>query len=162
VECSLLQSQLAALRAALRPGFSPLNWNSLHIGAFCGEVNRALQDFVSLLTQVRKSCAVLEEVVAAIEGTSLVDAKLFEGASGLAYAEVYDTLEKFRSDELRRPRPPAVGAQTTSPGRAPTPPRWLQTVRCARILCAMSAATLSSLFRASPLRWTRRAPASTL
>jgi dynein heavy chain len=101
VECNLLQSQLAALRAALRPGFSPLNWNSLHIGAFCGEVNRALQDFVSVLTQVRKSCAVLEEVVAAIEGTSLVAPALFEGQSGLVYAEVYDTLEKYRSSTLR-------------------------------------------------------------
>jgi hypothetical protein len=31
VEANLLQAQLAKLRSALRPGFFPLNWNSLHI-----------------------------------------------------------------------------------------------------------------------------------
>lgn len=53
VEANLMQVQLAKLRTALRPGFTPLNWNSLHIGAYISEVSHALQDIDSVLTQVR-------------------------------------------------------------------------------------------------------------
>jgi dynein heavy chain len=57
VEANLMQLQLASLRSSIRPGFTPLNWNSLHITAYISDVTKALQDFDNTLSQVRKDSA---------------------------------------------------------------------------------------------------------
>ena len=101
VEAVLMQAQLARLKIAMRPGFSPLNWNSLHIGAYIDEVHRALNDFDSLLDQVRKSCSMLEDVTTAIQRTSLISAASFDGAANLDISETYDRIERQCASTLR-------------------------------------------------------------
>lgn len=51
VERELLSERTKALRAALNPGFTPLNWNSLGIPDFITTCNTAIKDFQSLLKQ---------------------------------------------------------------------------------------------------------------
>jgi len=45
VEASLMQNDLAGLRAKVRPGFTPLNWNSLHISAYIESVTTSIRAF---------------------------------------------------------------------------------------------------------------------
>jgi dynein heavy chain len=101
IEANLLQVQLGTLRAALRPGFSPLNWNSLHIDAYSKDVSRALQDFDGTLQQVRKSVSMLEDAEAAIAGASLISPSDFDGKSlPVDAAELFDIVEKARTGRL--------------------------------------------------------------
>ena len=99
-ETNLLQSHLARLRAALRPGFTPLNWNSLHVGAFISDVGTALQDFESARDQTRKSCTMLEDAVTTIGASSLVDRAEFDKLSALDVSDLYDKLERTRTARL--------------------------------------------------------------
>jgi hypothetical protein len=48
-----VQVHLAQLRAAVRPGFTPLNWNSLHVTQYITDVGKAMQQFDNVLSQVR-------------------------------------------------------------------------------------------------------------
>ena len=100
VEANLLQVQLARLRIALRPGFTPLNWNSLHVSAYIADVGTALQDFDSVLSQVRKSCGMLEDAVNTIETSLLLDASEFDGREGLDVSEVVDIIDRQRAARL--------------------------------------------------------------
>jgi dynein heavy chain len=113
IEANLMQVQLCHLRASIRAGFTPLNWNSLHVTAYISDVNKALQDFDNVLGQVRKSCALLEDSVNTIGNTVLLSVADFDAKAGIAssagspsnYAvmevlEVYDTIEKQRTAKL--------------------------------------------------------------
>ena len=100
VEATLLQKQLATLRSALRPGFSPLNWNSLHIDTFLAEADTALADFNSILQQVRKSSAGLENAVTVIERTVLIQEGDFTEDECYDITEFYERGEKLRSQRL--------------------------------------------------------------
>ena len=100
MEANLLQNQLARLRCALRPGFSPLNWNSLHILTYIEDVNKALADFETTLSQVRKSCGMLDNIVDAIQTTVLVKAEDFKDTGCLEISEFYDKLERNRVTRL--------------------------------------------------------------
>lgn len=94
VEATLLQAQLATLRSAVRPGFAPLNWNSLHILAYVDDVSRALTEFENVLGQVRKSCDIIADVVKAVESTVLVQLDDFKGATlPMDVSDWYEQLE---------------------------------------------------------------------
>jgi len=100
VEANLMQVQLARLRATIRPGFSPLNWNSLHVNAYISDVSKALQDFDNVLSQVRKSCTMLDDAVTTIAEANLISLTEFEGKSCLEVLEVYDIIERYRTARL--------------------------------------------------------------
>ena len=101
VEACLMQTHLARLQLVLRPGFSPLSWNSLHIGAYIDEVQRTLNDFDSTLDQVRKSSAMLEDVSRAIHSASLIPAASFDTAINVDIADVYEQIERQCASTLR-------------------------------------------------------------
>ena len=100
VEANLLQLHLARLRCAVRPGFVPLNWNSLHSGAYVGDVLRSLQDFDNTLSQVRKSCAVLQGCVDAIASTVLLDVPALLSRAPLEAAEAFELMEAQRASAV--------------------------------------------------------------
>ncbi|RYY38146.1 hypothetical protein EON62_00630, partial [archaeon] len=100
IEANLMQVQLLHLRAAIRPGFTPLNWNSLHVTAYINDVNKALQDFDNMLSQVRKSCSMLEDAVGTISDSLLISMQDFDGKACMEVLEVYDTLERQRHARL--------------------------------------------------------------
>jgi len=101
VEANMFQVHLVRVRKALRPGFSPLNWNSLHIDTFVQGVLVSLQELNSTLDQVRKSAAMLEEFTEACSSTSLVSIAQFSGRSDLNIGVIYAELQKYRQDALR-------------------------------------------------------------
>jgi hypothetical protein len=47
---------------ALRPGFTPLNWNSQRIPGFIDACNKAVAEFTGVVTQIHKSSAMIAEV----------------------------------------------------------------------------------------------------
>lgn len=101
VEANLMQVHLAQLRADVRPGFTPLNWNSLHVNQYISDVLKALQHFDSVLGQVRKSCSMLEDAVACIADTVLISVEEFDArAACLEVVEVYDIIERQRAERL--------------------------------------------------------------
>jgi dynein heavy chain len=101
VEANLLQVHLVRLRIALRPGFSPLNWNSLHIASFTASVHTALTELASALDQLRKSCQMLEELVGAIGDTRLVSVAAVGRQRCLGLGELCGELERYRLETLR-------------------------------------------------------------
>ena len=99
-EAALLQLHLAQLRAALRPGFAPLNWSSLHVLAFANEAGVAVADFENMLARLRKAVALLEDAEVAIAGARLVDPRDFDGDTG-DVAAVAGAVEQRRIGRLR-------------------------------------------------------------
>ena len=94
-ECSLLQRQLADLRSTVRQGFSPLNWNSLHILAYIEDVQKALTGFESQLSQLRKSNDHIEDVVDSIRNTLLVKPEDFPLEAGpMEVSDWYEAVER--------------------------------------------------------------------
>jgi hypothetical protein len=78
----------------VRPGFTPLNWNSLHVTQYLSDVTKSLQQFDSVLGQVRKSCSMLEDAVACIGDTVLVSVEEFDARGAcLEVVEVFDIRE---------------------------------------------------------------------
>lgn len=68
----MLQSQIADLHKALRPGLTPLNWNSLGIADFIESATRGIAAFKNIREQVEKSEERVEAVVESIEQSILV------------------------------------------------------------------------------------------
>ena len=66
VETALLRKQLGALQVALKPGFTPLNWNSQRIPSFIESCNKAVGEFVGVVSQIHKSSAMIDEVRAVL------------------------------------------------------------------------------------------------
>ena len=77
VEGELLVRQLAVLQRVLRTGFTPLNWNSQRIPFFIEACDKALNEFAGVVSQIQKSSTMIDEIVAAIEGTVLAQASMW-------------------------------------------------------------------------------------
>jgi len=104
VEANLLQNHLAALRSEVRPGFQPLNWNSLHISAYIEDVTKAIRDFKNTLGQVRKQAEQVEHHVQAISQTLLIREEDVADLHPMEVGELYELLEskgKARLDSLQ-------------------------------------------------------------
>ena len=83
VELDLLDARLRDLKKALKQGFDPLNWNSLHIPSFLSTCNKALTEFKGICDQIHKSSVMIEDVISSIENTALISDK---GAANPSYA----------------------------------------------------------------------------
>ena len=71
VESDLLTRQVAILQRTLRSGFTPLNWNSQRVPAFIEAVQKALNEFSGVVSQIQKSAAMISNVVTSIKDTVL-------------------------------------------------------------------------------------------
>jgi dynein heavy chain, axonemal len=100
VESQLLQTQLAELRSVIRPGFTPLNWNSLHIAAYIEDVGKKLTEFSNTLLQVRKSADNIEEKCREVAEAVLVREDDFRGLPPMEVTELAEELEKRGQQRL--------------------------------------------------------------
>ncbi|KAF4667709.1 Dynein heavy chain 10, axonemal [Perkinsus chesapeaki] len=72
VQCKILHTQIRDLHKCLRPGLTPLNWNSLGIIDFIESASRGIAAFKNVREQVEKSEERIEAVVESIERSILV------------------------------------------------------------------------------------------
>ncbi|KAF4706069.1 Dynein heavy chain 10, axonemal, partial [Perkinsus olseni] len=72
VQCKVLHTQIADLHKCLRPGLTPLNWNSLGIVDFVESATRGIAAFKNIREQVEKSEERVQAVVESIEQSILV------------------------------------------------------------------------------------------
>ncbi|KAF4659064.1 Dynein heavy chain 10, axonemal [Perkinsus olseni] len=72
VQCKVLHTQIADLHKCLRPGLTPLNWNSLGIVDFIESATRGIAAFRNIREQVEKSEERVQAVVESIEQSILV------------------------------------------------------------------------------------------
>ncbi|KAA0154745.1 hypothetical protein FNF29_02274 [Cafeteria roenbergensis] len=100
IECQLLQRKLAELRSAIRPGFSPLNWNSLHIAAYIEDVGKRLTEFSNTLLQVRKSADNLEDTCTEIGQAVLVREEDLRDAGATEVSELHEIIERRGQQRL--------------------------------------------------------------
>ena len=100
VETSLLSAQISKLQKALKPGFEPFNWNSLHIPTFYQNCNHAINEFQNMVSQVKKSSMSIEEVISTVAKMRLVRLRDFDTAKVLEIGEVYEKLENNRTARL--------------------------------------------------------------
>eukprot|EP00884_Botryococcus_braunii_P017522 jgi/Botrbrau1/4453/Bobra.0348s0039.1 len=103
VEAQLLNTHLTNLRKMLEPGFSPLNWTSLAVPEFISSVDKAVGEFQSLVTEVRKATAIADKGVAAIlRSTLFVDPALSapSAQNPMELQELIDGFERQRSEAL--------------------------------------------------------------
>ncbi|MEW5308429.1 MAG: hypothetical protein WDW38_000392 [Sanguina aurantia] len=101
IERDLMVRKLEELEGALQPGFTILNWNSLGILEFIGAASKAIAAFQQVVKQVQKNSGIIEQVVYAIAGASLITEPP-EGAEVMDLAEFNDMLEKHRVDAVER------------------------------------------------------------
>lgn len=98
-EQKLLSTQLQALRRALRPGFSRLNWNSLGIIDFIGRCNAEIGKFNALLSQIRKNSTAVETIIDQIAGAVLVQEPP-KKSDLLDASELIEHLNKHRNEVM--------------------------------------------------------------
>jgi dynein heavy chain len=96
VQRKLLHKQVVELDKCLRPGLTPLNWNSLGILDFIEDGNRGISAFRSVRDQVQKSEERIETVVSAIENASLVRPFDWKRPDVMDHMEFYEYFEKHR------------------------------------------------------------------
>lgn len=90
-----MSQKMLQLEAALGPGFSPLNWNSLGIPDFIASCNKAINEFQSLVNQVQKNSSIIEKVIHNIANAKLVvEPPASEDIMDLQ--EFYEHIEKQR------------------------------------------------------------------
>ena len=100
VETSLLSAQISKLQKALKPGFEPFNWNSLHIPTFYRNCNHAINEFQNIVSQVKKSSMSINDVVSTVAKMRLVRLRDFDTEKVLEIGEVYEKLENNRTARL--------------------------------------------------------------
>eukprot|EP00947_MAST-08B_sp_MAST-8B-sp1_P000067 g67.t1 len=102
VEKKLLVRPLKKLNETLYRGFEPLNWNSLHIPTYYDLCNNALNEFQTIVGQVRKSSTMIEEVVRAIAELKLIEVTDLPKGRILEISEVSEIVEKNRISRLSK------------------------------------------------------------
>jgi dynein heavy chain len=78
IESEALASHLTELEKKISEGCWPLNWTSLHIRTFINRSLTALRVFRSVLINVRKSSAIIEQCIYDIESSVLFDVSIFK------------------------------------------------------------------------------------
>lgn len=119
VEKQLLDSKIKELNNTIKTGFYPLNWTSQRIPAYIEDLNLAIVKFSSIVSNVHKNSAMIEDVLRKIATTQLVQFKDFKQASlsqnisspinsrkanawqPLDVSEFYDILETNRISRLQ-------------------------------------------------------------
>lgn len=72
VEKKLLVTHINDLKRVMKPGFTRLNWNSLGIPEFIHRCNVEINKFSSIVNQIKKSSANIEQVVSDISRAMLI------------------------------------------------------------------------------------------
>jgi dynein heavy chain len=99
-EFQLLSLRIQSLIKSISRGMSPLNWNSLGIDQFVQDSLRAVAEFVSVIKQVQKNCAIIEGVVSDIQAATLFDENvILVGVMDLA--EMFEAIQTARDNVLQ-------------------------------------------------------------
>ena len=104
-EMMVMKSHIDELNATIKVGFYPLNWTSQRIPAYVDELDMALVRFKSIISQLHKNAAMIEDVVSNISSTLLVQMKDFKQSSSgvlepMDVSEFYDIMEARRTARL--------------------------------------------------------------
>lgn len=100
VERNFLSQHILHLRGSIKPGFDPLNWNSLNILRFIDQCSRDIGSFQAKVNQVHKSARMIEDVIEEIANTVLVQESDFPRTSVFEVSEFYEQMERNRSTRL--------------------------------------------------------------
>ena len=104
VEKKLLTNQIEELNATIKGGFYPLNWTSQRIPSYIEDLNLALERFGSVISQVHKNADMINEVVAKISNTLLINGGDLKQADGtiqpMDVGDFFETVEKRRNERL--------------------------------------------------------------
>jgi dynein heavy chain len=92
----LLEDHLSQLYQAIKPGFSPLNWNSLSIDEFVHDCTKAINTFKATLKQVQSKAEQMENDVNKIARAALVKPMPDNYDSSMDIAEFYDYQDTHR------------------------------------------------------------------
>lgn len=99
IEKLLLKTHIEDLNAAIKTGFYPLNWTSQRIPAYIEDLDKALVLFQSIVSQVHKNAAAIQEVVTKISTAQLLQEKDFYRNGSL---QTLDISEFYEIVETRR------------------------------------------------------------
>jgi dynein heavy chain len=104
VERKLLQTQIDELNTTIKGGFYPLNWTSQRIPSYIEDLNLALERFGSVISQVHKNAAMIDDVINKIAGTLLIRGSDLKQADGsiqpMDISEFFEAVEKRRNERL--------------------------------------------------------------
>ena len=104
IEKQLLKASIDDLNATIKIGFYPLNWTSQRLHAYIEDLSLALVRFGSVISQIQKNAAMIEDVINKIAGTLLLQAKDFMHADGSVtpfdVSEFYELMEQKRVSRL--------------------------------------------------------------
>ena len=103
IEKQVLSAHINELNTVIKVGFYPLNWTSQRIPAYIEDLDLALVRFGSVVSQLHKNAAMIEDVVTAISNTVLVqDIDFRRIRDGNGAAEPLDISEFYEIMEARR------------------------------------------------------------
>jgi dynein heavy chain len=104
IEKQLLKSHIDDLNSAIKTGFYPLNWTSQRIPAYIEDLHLALVRFESVVSQVQKNAAMIEEIISKIANSQLLQESDFFQSDGtwqaLDLSEFYEIMETHRAARL--------------------------------------------------------------
>jgi dynein heavy chain, axonemal len=104
VERKLLSVQIDELNTTIKGGFYPLNWTSQRIPSYIEDLNLALERFGSIISQVHKNAAMIQDVINKIANTLLIRGSDLRQADGsiqpMDISEFFDLVEKRRAERL--------------------------------------------------------------
>jgi len=104
IEKQLLKASIDDLNATIKIGFYPLNWTSQRLHAYIEDFSLALVRFGSVISQIQKNAAMIEDVINKISSTLLLQAKDFMHADGSVtpsdVSEFYELMEQKRVARL--------------------------------------------------------------
>eukprot|EP00398_MALV-I-01_sp_L67-1_P000765 gene765-501_t len=97
VQKKLLAKQIQKLEKCLKPGLSPLNWNSLGILEFIEDCQKGVSEFRSVRDQVEKSEERIDALIVSIEKAQLVRDFDWTRADVMDIQELSEYFEKHRA-----------------------------------------------------------------
>ena len=104
IEKILLKGHINDLNGTIKTGFYPLNWTSQRIPQYIEDLEHALLKFSSVVSQVHKNAAMVEDIVTRLSKTLLVQGKDFIHPDGtqlsLDISEFYEIVEVRRITRL--------------------------------------------------------------
>ena len=104
VERKLLSAQIDDLNTTIKGGFYPLNWTSQRIPSYIEELNLALERFGSIISQVHKNGAMINDVINKIANTLLIRGNDLRQPDGsvqpMDISEFFEAVDKRRTERL--------------------------------------------------------------
>jgi len=104
VERKLLRAQIDDLNTTIKGCFYPLNWTSQRIPSYIEELNLALERFGSIISQVHKNGAMINDVINKIANTLLIRGNDLRQPDGsvqpMDISEFFEAVDKRRTERL--------------------------------------------------------------